>query len=196
MDVEEAEAVEAVEGEQIALAAATTEEPEPLESGDGSELEVTVRLIDEGALVRWTRPPRDASRCTVRWYEGAPPGERLLATGHTLHDYMLGESMRCAASPDLDTRPDVRIVPQSAARRRARATGRACSARAARGAARRCACRSTRACAAWRWAARRRRCCWRRWRRRCTRPAADCARALRRAPTSACADAGARRRRR
>lgn len=87
--VEAAETVEAVEGEQIAFAAITTEEPEPPEYGDGGELEVTVRLIDEGALVRWRREPGDASRCTVRWYEGAAPGERLLATGHTLHDYML-----------------------------------------------------------------------------------------------------------
>ncbi|KAJ8731062.1 hypothetical protein PYW08_002475 [Mythimna loreyi] len=89
IDGEDMEAVNAVEAEQIAYAAVTTEEPELAESSDGGELEVTVRLIDEGALVRWQREPHDASRCTVRWYEGAPPGERLLATGHTLHDYML-----------------------------------------------------------------------------------------------------------
>ncbi|XP_049696319.2 protein borderless [Helicoverpa armigera] len=81
------ETMEAIEGEQIAYAAPTTEESAG--SGDGAELEVTVRLIDDGALVRWRREPLDQSRCTVRWYEGAAPGERLLATGHTLHDYML-----------------------------------------------------------------------------------------------------------
>lgn len=86
------EAVEAVEGEQVAYASFTTEETELPESSDGGELEVTVRLIDEGALVRWRREPLDTSRCTVRWYEGSAPGDRLLATGHTLHDYILGTS--------------------------------------------------------------------------------------------------------
>lgn len=84
---------EGIEAEQVAYAAATTEEAElgaSGESADVGDLEVTVRLIDEGALVRWRRDPSDATRCTLRWYEGAPPGERLLATGHTLHDYMLG----------------------------------------------------------------------------------------------------------
>lgn len=88
--LEEEELVDAVEGEQVAFASATTEENDIPISSEGGELEVTVRLIDEGALVRWRREPRDSSRCTVRWYEGAAPGERLLATGHTLHDYMLG----------------------------------------------------------------------------------------------------------
>ncbi|CAH1646879.1 unnamed protein product [Spodoptera littoralis] len=83
---------EGIEAEQVAYAAATTEETEPgasSEGVDGGDLDVTVRLIDEGALVRWRRDPTDGTRCTLRWYEGAPPGERLLATGHTLHDYML-----------------------------------------------------------------------------------------------------------
>ncbi|XP_075974455.1 borderless [Anticarsia gemmatalis] len=96
---------EAITGEQIAYAAVTTETTAPAVFGaaaagaagvtgaggeaGGDELEVTVRLIDEGALVRWSRAPGDTSRCTVSWYEGAAPGERLLATGHTHHDYML-----------------------------------------------------------------------------------------------------------
>lgn len=82
---------ESITGEQIAFAAFTTEAATAVATDytSSDELEVTVRLIDEGALVRWRRDPLDTSRCTVRWYEGAAPGERLLATGHTLHDYML-----------------------------------------------------------------------------------------------------------
>lgn len=60
------------------------------EGGEGEPLEVSVRLLDDGALVRWRRARGDVTRCTLRWYEGAPPGERLLATAHTHHDYMLG----------------------------------------------------------------------------------------------------------
>ncbi|CAG4961810.1 unnamed protein product [Parnassius apollo] len=50
-------------------------------------MEVTVRLIDEGALVRWSRAPLDDSRCTVRWYRG--DARELLASWHTHHDYLL-----------------------------------------------------------------------------------------------------------
>ncbi|CAB3224104.1 unnamed protein product [Arctia plantaginis] len=91
---------ETITGEQIPYAAVTTEVSMELGTGSageaemtgGEELEVTVRLIDEGALVRWRREPHDSSHCSVRWYEGAPPGERLLATSHTNHDYMLVDS--------------------------------------------------------------------------------------------------------
>lgn len=58
---------------------------------EGEELEVSVRLIDEGALVRWARDVEDDTGCTLRWYldQGAP---RLLATLRTHEDYALGES--------------------------------------------------------------------------------------------------------
>lgn len=75
---------------ETAMAAATTERVE-VEAPLSDELEVSVRLLDEGALVRWRREPSDESRCTLRWYEGPPPGERLLAALHTHHDYALGE---------------------------------------------------------------------------------------------------------
>ncbi|KAJ0175368.1 hypothetical protein K1T71_008527 [Dendrolimus kikuchii] len=68
-------------------------------SAGGEELQVTVRLIEEGALVRWRRgeavaleegPAEGAGpRCTLRWYEGPAPGTRLLLTAHTHHDYVL-----------------------------------------------------------------------------------------------------------
>lgn len=77
------------------MAAATTEPT--VEALPGDELEVTVRLLDEGALVRWRREPSDESRCTLRWYEGAPPGERLLVALHTHHDYALGECVAAAS---------------------------------------------------------------------------------------------------
>ncbi|KAF9411713.1 hypothetical protein HW555_009579, partial [Spodoptera exigua] len=95
---------EGIEAEQVAYAAATTELAEVGASDEGAEggdLEVSVRLIDEGVLVRWRREPADASRCSVRWYEGAPPGARLLASGHTLHDYMLGTAAPARACPPL-----------------------------------------------------------------------------------------------
>ncbi|CAH0581057.1 unnamed protein product [Chrysodeixis includens] len=151
--LEEEGLVDAVEGEQVAFAAATTEENDIPMSSDGGEMEVTVRLIDEGALVRWRREPRDTSRCTVRWYEGAAPGERLLATGHTLHDYML----------------------VSGAEEGARYWARVQCAGGAGGAGLRVPeYARLRGVAA---AARRRRCCWRRWRRRCSRRAAAAVRA-------------------
>ncbi|XP_062527577.1 protein borderless [Bombyx mori] len=55
---------------------------------EGEELEVSVRLIDEGALVRWARDVEDDTGCTLRWYldQGAP---RLLATLRTHEDYAL-----------------------------------------------------------------------------------------------------------
>lgn len=58
----------------------------------GAELAVSVRLIEEGALVRWSRAPGDAARCTLRWYDAAEPEHRLLATVTTLQDYILGAS--------------------------------------------------------------------------------------------------------
>lgn len=89
---------ETVGAGETAFAAATTEpglgagaSGEEDGGGGGGALEVTVRLLDDGALVRWRREPGDASRCTVRWHEGPPPGDRLLAAVHTHHDYVLGE---------------------------------------------------------------------------------------------------------
>lgn len=58
----------------------------------GGELAVSVRLIEEGALVRWSRAAGDAARCTLRWYDAAEPEHRLLATVATLQDYVLGAS--------------------------------------------------------------------------------------------------------
>ncbi|KPJ13358.1 Protein turtle [Papilio machaon] len=54
---------------------------------DGEEMEVTVRLIEEGALVRWSRAPHDHTRCSVRWYRGE--ARDPLAAAHTHHDYLL-----------------------------------------------------------------------------------------------------------
>lgn len=79
----------------VATAAAPmTEAPAPWEAGSaaeegagGDELAVSVRLLDEGALVRWERGADDAARCSVRWYEG----DTLLSAQHTHHDYFLGE---------------------------------------------------------------------------------------------------------
>lgn len=58
----------------------------------GGELAVSVRLLEEGALVRWRRAAGDAARCTLRWYDAAEPEHRLLATVATLQDYVLGAS--------------------------------------------------------------------------------------------------------
>ncbi|KAL0830943.1 hypothetical protein ABMA28_001842 [Loxostege sticticalis] len=69
-----------------AFAAAPTEAAEPGAGGD--ELEVSARLLDDGALVRW-RGAGAGERCVLRWYSGPSPGDRLLATAHTHHDYML-----------------------------------------------------------------------------------------------------------
>lgn len=82
-----AAAAAATEDPGVAVVAGVTGVAGPL----GGELEVSVRLIDEGALVRWRRADADRSRCSVRWYRGAAPGEHLLATYHTHHDYLLGE---------------------------------------------------------------------------------------------------------
>lgn len=54
------------------------------------EMSVSVRLIEEGALVRWSRAPGDAARCTLRWYDASEPDHRLLATVTTQQDYILG----------------------------------------------------------------------------------------------------------
>lgn len=61
-------------------------------SGEESvdELDVTVRLLDEGALVRWSREPPESGRCTVRVYED----ERPVQVVHTSHDYALGKCSR------------------------------------------------------------------------------------------------------
>ncbi|XP_052754731.1 LOW QUALITY PROTEIN: protein borderless [Galleria mellonella] len=82
-------APEILEQEATAYAAAVTEGPPVVAAGGLDELEVSVRLIDDGALIRWSRDSSDESRCTVRWYEGSAPGTRLLVTAHTHHDYML-----------------------------------------------------------------------------------------------------------
>ncbi|KAM3959595.1 borderless [Aphomia sociella] len=80
-------APETLEESATAYVAAVTEASAAV--GEPDELDVTVRLIDDGALIRWNRDPNDETRCTVRWYEGSAPGARLLATAHTHHDYML-----------------------------------------------------------------------------------------------------------
>ncbi|CAH2075807.1 unnamed protein product, partial [Iphiclides podalirius] len=77
--------VEVGEDAATASAAAATEGGSTLDFGE--EMEVTIRLIDEGALVRWSRPPLDTSRCTVRWYRGE--AREPIATAHTHHDYLL-----------------------------------------------------------------------------------------------------------
>lgn len=74
-----------------AFAAAPTEAAEPGAGGD--ELEVSARLLDDGALVRW-RGAGAGERCVLRWYSGPSPGDRLLATAHTHHDYMLSTYTR------------------------------------------------------------------------------------------------------
>ncbi|XP_013174984.1 PREDICTED: protein turtle-like [Papilio xuthus] len=56
-------------------------------NGEDGEMEVTVRLIEEGALVRWSRAPHDDSRCSVRWYRGE--ARDPLAAAHTHQDYLL-----------------------------------------------------------------------------------------------------------
>ncbi|XP_038215044.1 protein borderless-like [Zerene cesonia] len=98
LDVEVSEAVSA-------LAAAATEpgtesgvEPgaEPgAEPSDVRELDVSVRLLDEGALVRWA--PRAPARCALRWYREEPE-RTLLATAHTHHDYILVSEVEEGAS--------------------------------------------------------------------------------------------------
>lgn len=56
-------------------------------AGAGGPLEVGVRLLEEGALVRWAG---GGGRCTLRWYDAAEPAHRLLATVTTQLDYVLG----------------------------------------------------------------------------------------------------------
>ncbi|XP_013187242.2 protein borderless isoform X1 [Amyelois transitella] len=72
----------------------------PVEAGaaasapPGGELEVNVRLIDEGALIRWSGAEAGvAGGCSVRWYEGSAPGERLLQSVQAQHDYLLVNSV-------------------------------------------------------------------------------------------------------
>lgn len=62
------------------------------EAGGGEELQVSVRLLEEGALVRWQRARGDEARCAVHWYEG----DRLLHVAHTYQDHLLGECTRGA----------------------------------------------------------------------------------------------------
>lgn len=78
--------MEAIEDAATASVAAVTEGGATVDFGE--EVEVTVRLIDDGALVRWSRPPHDSSRCTVRWYRGET--REPVSTVHTHHDYLLG----------------------------------------------------------------------------------------------------------
>ncbi|CAK1601459.1 unnamed protein product [Parnassius mnemosyne] len=74
-------------GEDQATAYAASATESTMTADAEEEMEVTVRLIDEGALVRWSRAPLDDSRCTVRWYRGDE--RELLASWHTHHDYLL-----------------------------------------------------------------------------------------------------------
>ncbi|XP_063622283.1 protein borderless isoform X1 [Cydia splendana] len=55
------------------------------------QLEVTVRLLDEAALVRWAGA--GPGRCDLRWYRDEQAGRRLLATAHTHHDHLLVSSV-------------------------------------------------------------------------------------------------------
>ncbi|CAH0714045.1 unnamed protein product, partial [Brenthis ino] len=62
------------------------------------EMSVSVRLIEEGALVRWSRAAGDAVRCTLRWYDASEPDHRLLATVTTQQDYILVSEVEEGAS--------------------------------------------------------------------------------------------------
>ncbi|XP_063375024.1 protein borderless [Cydia amplana] len=73
--------------EDIADAGDVAQEPV---AGEG-QLEVSVRLLDEGALVRWAGA--GAGRCDVRWLRDERAGRRLLATAHTHHDHLLVSSV-------------------------------------------------------------------------------------------------------
>ncbi|XP_050669688.1 protein borderless [Leptidea sinapis] len=89
--------------ESVGVAAAVTEGGGGIDgSGDEDatqELDVSVRLLEEGALVRWSGV-RPGERCEVRWYgEGEVEGERLLASMHTSHDYML---LGASIAPELE----------------------------------------------------------------------------------------------
>ncbi|XP_047991056.1 protein borderless-like [Leguminivora glycinivorella] len=64
---------------------------EPIADAGAARLEVTVRLLDAAALVRWAGA--GAGRCDVRWYRDEPAGRRLLATAHTHHDHLLVSSV-------------------------------------------------------------------------------------------------------
>lgn len=64
-------------------------------SSSGDELVVSIRLIEEGALVRWQRDSADESRCTLRWYEEETEEARLLVTAQAQQDYALGEWSGC-----------------------------------------------------------------------------------------------------
>ncbi|VVC98470.1 unnamed protein product [Leptidea sinapis] len=89
--------------ESVGVAAAVTEGGGGIDgSGDEDatqELDVSVRLLEEGALVRWSGV-RPGERCEVRWYgEDEVGGERLLASMHTSHDYML---LGASIAPELE----------------------------------------------------------------------------------------------
>ncbi|XP_032515574.2 protein borderless isoform X1 [Danaus plexippus] len=58
-------------------------------SGTLDELGVTVRLIEEGALIRWSRAPGDDTLCSVRWYDTDEPQHKLIAVFSTHQDYIL-----------------------------------------------------------------------------------------------------------
>lgn len=82
---------------EVAFAAASDSPAAASGDADGAgteELEVSVRLLEEGALVRWKRARGDTARCSVHWYEG----DRLLDVAHTYQDYLLGEYLICSCS--------------------------------------------------------------------------------------------------
>ncbi|CAH2107882.1 unnamed protein product [Euphydryas editha] len=92
------------ESETVFVAAATESATSAGAAGSASvaaadaELAVSVRLIEEGALVRWSRAPGDPARCTLRWYDASEPEHRLLATVSTLQDYILVSEVEEGAS--------------------------------------------------------------------------------------------------
>ncbi|XP_041988064.1 protein borderless [Aricia agestis] len=88
-----------VEDEVTSYTAAVTESAPGIEevvgsdgvvaTAEDSELPVTIRLLEEGALVRWSRTRADRGRCTLRWYAADEPTHRLLLTAATQLDYIL-----------------------------------------------------------------------------------------------------------
>ncbi|CAG9578047.1 unnamed protein product [Danaus chrysippus] len=57
--------------------------------GVSAELGVTVRLIEEGALIRWSRAPADDALCSVRWFDTDQPQHKLIAVFSTHQHYIL-----------------------------------------------------------------------------------------------------------
>ncbi|CAK1549311.1 unnamed protein product [Leptosia nina] len=58
--------------------------------GGAAELEVRIRVVEEGALVRWS--PHIGGRCTLRWYKDQQAemlDRQLLSVLHTHHDHLL-----------------------------------------------------------------------------------------------------------